>query len=314
MADVVAFGELLVDFHSRGNAAEKSLIGDAGGAPANVLCCLTRLGGSGRFVGKIGTDAFGVFLRQTLNEVGIDTTYLSETSRSLTTLAFVSLDLKGERSFSFMRNPGADLLYEPKDFNPKALDDARYFHFGSLSLTHDPARHATLAAAKMARDRGLIISYDPNWRPLLWPSLEEGVQGMKLGLAYADIVKVSLEELTLLTEQTELTLGAQELLSYGPELVLVTLGEDGCYYQGQSGMSGNVTTKSVRAVDTTGAGDAFLGALLYQLSQQSGRPGDLDEELLRTFLLNANVAGALTASRHGTFRAFPTWVEIQENL
>ena len=218
--DVLALGELLIDFTMHlpvatpldnwGDSGSRSpggtppvvtpsLRGDAGGAPANVLAAVARLGGRAGFIGKVGHDAFGAFLASTLHYYGIDTTGLKESSEVLTTLAFVSLSADGERSFTFNRNPGADTQLSLDDVDLRRLGQTRVFHFGSLSLTHEPSRSTTLAAAKAAKEAGCTVTFDPNWRPPLWDSEAQATSQMLQGIESAHIVKVSAEELTLLT-------------------------------------------------------------------------------------------------------------------
>ena len=232
MPNAICLGEILSDFVS---TQEGVAVGQApafekkpGGAPANVAVGLARLGVSAGFIGKVGRDAFGDFLRETLVENGVDVRFMPRTDAAHTTLAFVSLAAGGERSFVFYRNPGADTQLEPSELDPAYFDGARVFHFGSLSLTHEPARSATLAALDLAKQRGLVISYDPNLREALWPDLDAARSRILSVLPRADVLKVSAEEACFLTGQSDATTGAAQLAAMGPALVLLTLGPGGC--------------------------------------------------------------------------------------
>ncbi len=312
MFDVVALGELLIDFTSAGLSGEGNLQFERnpGGAPANVLTALANLGKKGAFIGMVGQDQFGLFLRDVLVENQIDVSGLKFSSHAHTTLAFVHLDGTGDRSFSFCRNPGADMLLSSKDIDYEIIRHSRIFHFGSLSMTHEPVRSATLAAVQFAKDRGLIISYDPNFRPLLWPSKEEAIKHMKVGLTYADIVKISGEELELITGVADIGQGAAELYTAGCKVILVTLGEEGCYYQ-YSGGKGKLSGYCVNTVDTTGAGDAFLGAFLYKMGDRSlAEICSLPQKEFMDIVDFANAAGALTTTKRGAIPSLPSLADI----
>lgn len=314
MYDVTALGELLIDFTPAGVNDQGCLLfaRNAGGAPANVLAANARLGGRTAFIGKVGDDPMGGFLRKTLEDLGIDTRGLAASPDVNTTLAFVELGEGGERTFGFFRKPGADTCLTFEEVDLSLVREAAIFHFGSLSLTHEPARSATLRTAAKARAWGKIVSFDPNWRPPLWESAEAAVEQMMAGLAYADIVKVSEEEMALLTGQEDLETGSRLLAKDGAALILISLGERGCFYRrGQD--TGHVPAYRVEAVDTTGAGDAFLGAVHHGLRQSTlsdlrSMPLPELQRLLRT----ANAAGALTTTRKGGIPALPTRAEIED--
>lgn len=329
--DVLALGELLIDFKlhlplapsltmpsrsiGSGFHAAPSLHGDAGGAPANVLAAVSRLGGQAGFIGKVGRDGFGDFLTATLRHYGIDVTGLTASAEVLTTLAFVSLNADGERSFSFHRNPGADTQLCLDDINLRLLKQTKVFHFGSLSLTSEPARNTTLAVAKAARQADCIVSFDPNWRSPLWPHQNEAVEQMLRGIKIAHIVKVSEEELLVLTDTSDVRQGAMALLEQGPELVLVTLGSEGCFYANRQGLTGHVPSIPVHAVDTTGAGDAFMGGFLWQFTRDLRQPvASWHRHKLEATVQFANAVGALTASRSGTMSAMPSLSEVHQAL
>ena len=312
MSDVIALGEILIDFTSFGVSDEGNPIFEQnpGGAPANVLACLSKLGHSTSFIGKVGQDQFGIFLEKVLNETGISTKGLVKTDKAGTTLAFVHLDDKGERSFSFNRNPGADLLLEPDEINKQIIDECKIFHFGSVSLTGQPSRTATLEAAGYAKKQDKIISYDPNLRLMLWSSAEKAKKEILNAMPFADIVKVSEEELIFLSGTYDMNLAAKQLLKqYSLKLLIVTLGENGaitCNENGVASMPGYI----VNSVDTTGAGDAFTGAFLYKLLESGKIPENLLVAEMEDFLMFANAAGALTTTKRGAIYAMPEMNEI----
>lgn len=310
--DVLALGELLIDFTPVGKAASGGAVFEQnpGGAPANVLAALARLGGRAAFIGKVGRDQFGNFLRDVLIANGIDAQGLRYTAKASTTLAFVHLDSSGNRSFSFCRKPGADILLEAREVDLTLLEQCSVFHFGSLSLTNEPARSATLHAAKQAKRLGKIISYDPNWRPPLWRNAAAAKKGMELGLVYCDVIKVSETELEFLTGEPDIPRAASRLADIGIQTVLVTLGADGCYFKCRAG-AGHVPSYPVKAVDTTGAGDAFLGAFLFRLCRSGKSPDELLEDEMIDMVRFANAVGALCTTRKGAISAMPEPEEVE---
>lgn len=315
MLDLVALGELLIDFTPAGQSASGNALFERnpGGAPANVVAALTKLGGSGAFIGKVGNDQFGHFLREVLAANRIDTRGLRFSAEANTTLAFVHLDERGDRSFTFYRKLGADSLLRVEDLDLQLIDEAKIFHFGSVSLTHEPARSATLAAARYAKENGKLVSYDPNWRPPLWESEAAAKEGMSLGLRYADLVKLSEVELEFLTGEPHIDRGSGKLAELGISLVVVTLGPKGCYYRSPRG-TGHLPTYDTRVVDTTGAGDAFLGGLLFQLSGLDRSPAELDPPVVTGILKFANAVGALCAAKRGAIPAMPSMEEVNACL
>ena len=307
MADVVAFGELLVDFvptvtgRSLHNA--ETFKKAAGGAPANVAAGLARLGVSSAFMGMVGEDGFGHFLTDTLKNAGVDISPLRFTTQARTALAFVSLRENGEREFLFYRSPSADMLMGPESVDEAAIAAARIFHFGSISLITEPARAGTLHAVSLAHRHGKIVAYDPNLRLSLWPDAHAAREGMRLGLAEADIVKIGMEELTFLTGNSAPLSAARSLWSPRMRLMAVTCGESGSYWlTGEA--HGQVPGFHVEAVDTTGAGDAFMAGLLAGLITEGGVPGDAAR--LESIFRFANAAGALTATGRGAIPSLPT--------
>lgn len=313
MFDVTALGELLIDFTPAGSGTQGDLLfaRKAGGAPANVLAANSRLGGKTAFIGKVGNDLFGKYLKQTLDGQGIDTSGLAVDPEIPTTLAFVQLDAHGDRSFRFYRKPGADILLRPGDFSEDLIRESRIFHFGSVSLTDEPARGTTLGAAAAAKRAGCVVSFDPNYRPPLWNSPEDAAEQIKAALKLADLVKVSEEEMALITGRSEPVEGARVLAEYGASLVLISLGPNGAFYYTRR-YSGIIPTYDVRTVDTNGAGDAFFGAVHYRLRGKTlAQIQNLSREELTDLISFANAAGALTTTRPGAMPAMPVLEEIE---
>mgnify|MGYP000845557707 FL=1 len=315
MYDVVALGELLIDFTPAGKSDNGNALYECnpGGAPANVLACLAELGKKTAFLGKVGDDEFGRFLRDVLAERGICTKGLILDSEANTTLAFVHLHPDGDRSFSFFRKPGADTLLRPDEIDRAQLN-AAIFHFGSLSLTNDPSRSATLTALRWAKEKGMLVSYDPNLRPPLWPSLEEARRQIQAVMRQADLVKISHEELEFLTGTDDLEAGSAQLSrDYGLRLLLVTLGKDGCYFR-LGELNGRVPGFQVQAVDATGAGDGFLGGMLYEILRRGKALEAWTGEEMASSVRFANAIGALVVTRKGGIPAMPKLAEVQRLL
>lgn len=310
MTDILAIGEILIDLTQSGTTQQGIPRFDAnpGGAPANLAVAASRLGASTAFVGKVGRDGFGDFLRNCLAENGVDVTGLVTDPVQRTTLAVVALDSAGERTFSFYRNPSADVNLGAGDISREQLKNTRILHFGSVSLTAEPAREATLFAAKTAKQFGAVISYDPNYRESLWPDRETAVARMTEPLPMVDILKVSDEELPLLTGTKDLEAGTESLAAKGISLVLVTLGPKGAFYRFGS-RTGRVPGVPCQVGDTNGAGDTFFGAALSQLVKAGGL-GALTVPELERILAFANKAASLTTSRHGAIPAMPSLREV----
>jgi fructokinase len=314
MYDVTAIGELLIDFTSTGTDANGVLCyaRHPGGAPANVLAANQKLGGKTAFIGKVGADSFGDFLEKTLRDIGVETQGLIRSADVHTTLAFVQLDEKGDRSFTFYRNPGADTMLKPDEVNESLILGSRMLHFGSVSLSREPARSATLHAIRTAKNAGKIISYDPNDRPLLWEDTDQARRIMREYAAFADIIKVSEEELYLLTGEADPIKGAALLARLGPALVLISMGPKGAFYY-MEGVYGAVPTYDVKTIDTNGAGDAFLGAVHARLRNKSlDEIRGMSRADLENIVAFANAAGALTTTKNGAISAMPTLLEVEE--
>jgi len=321
MPDIVTIGESLIDFLStrRGVLMEETtgFTIAPGGAPANVAAAISKLGGSSGFIGKVGTDSFGVMIRNTLMEVGVDVDQLIMDKSVNTTLAFISVKPNGEPDFVFYRNHcGADLALKQDEIESGYIENAKVLHFGSISFTGEPLRSATIRAIDIARRSGKIVSFDPNLRPSLWESLHDAKVEIERGLHYADIVKLTDTELELITETNSLSRGTDMILKYGPCMVFVTRGKEPCYFK-----SGNVAfeypTFETQLVDATGAGDAFMGGVLLRLNErlQGDKPvSSLRKEEAESILRFANACGAITVTRKGVIPALPTMDEAQRFL
>jgi len=316
MFDVIALGELLIDFTSHGMSENGSPLFEQnpGGAPANVLVALSKLGKNTAFLGMVGIDQFGSFLKNVLIENNVNTEGLKFSETVNTTLAFVHLKKDGDRVFSFYRNPGADMMLTEKDLNLELIKNSKIFHFGSLSLTDEPSRSATLAAVTYAKESGLIISYDPNLRSLLWSSLDEAKKRIISCLKFADILKISEEEFHFITGINDLDIGTEILFNQGISIILITLGEEGCYYKYKGG-SGIVKGFKVNAIDTTGAGDGFLGGILYNLCNMSlSEINDINKESFEQIIKMGNAVGALVTTKKGAIPSMPILDEINNLL
>lgn len=301
MKDVVALGELLIDFAfvSADEAGYPTLKAQPGGAPGNFLAALQAYGCSTAMIGKVGADAFGSRLIQTMQEKGIETRGIVTDPDVFTTLAFVTLDETGNREFSFARKPGADTCLRPEEVATDLIQDARVFHFGTLSLTNEPARTATREAVAAARDSGVLVSYDPNLRKPLWKSEQDAKEQMEWGLHQADIVKISDEEIEFLWGLTPEE-GAQKLLNeFGVRLVYATLGPKGCHFANAQGCGEVASPSGVHVVDTTGAGDIFGGSAMSQFLRLNKAPEALTVEEMRAITRFACCAASLSTQTHG---------------
>ncbi len=310
MTDITAVGEILIDLtqNGRNDQGIPQFAANPGGAPANLAVAAARLGASTAFIGKVGKDSFGTFLRQTLVENQVDVSGMVTDPVQHTTLAVVALDDQGERTFSFYRDPSADVNLSQEEISLAQLKNTKFLHFGSVSLTAEPARSATLYAAQKAKELGALISYDPNYRASLWPSQELAITRMIEPLSMVDVLKVSDEELPLLTGTTDLEEGSWLLAQMGIRLVLVTLGADGAFYR-FDGRTGHIPGVKCRVGDTNGAGDTFFGAALGQLAKYDSLD-DLTVEALERIVALANKAASITTSRHGAIPAMPSYDEV----
>lgn len=314
MYDVVALGELLIDFTESGKSEQGNLLLEVnpGGAPCNVLAMLNHLGKKVAFVGKVGQDMFGNLLKNTLDEVGISSEYLLMDQDIRTTLAFVHTLPDGDREFSFYRNPGADMMLRESEVNPELLKQTKIFHFGTLSMTHDEVRKATKKAIACAKEAGALISFDPNLREPLWSSLDLAKEQMEYGFQQCDILKISDNEIQFVTGEEDYDQGIRILQErYHIPLILLTLGKDGsrAYYRD---MRVEKEGFFVNAIETTGAGDTFCGCSLGYLLEHDLQ--NLTENELEEMLTFANAGAALITLKKGAIRSMPTQQEIQEFL
>ena len=307
---ITAVGEILVDMTetSVDERGIKHFAANPGGAPANVAVAAAKLGAETAFIGCVGDDVFGTMLRDTLVQNGVDVSGLQVSETASTTLAVVTVDAKGERSFSFCRKPGADTRMDGAKAAAAAAGTG-IVHFGSVSLTDPDSRRATVTAVKAAKEAGAIVSYDPNYRASLWADRETAVREMRAPLSLCDIVKISDEETALLTGAQDPKEAARILCEGGAKLVLVTLGAKGALWR-CGGESGVVPGCPVKVADTNGAGDTFFGALLSRIALRGGL-GNLDAQEITGIVAYANRAAALTTSRPGAIPAMPTRSELE---
>lgn len=311
--DVVALGELLIDFTENGVSGQGNPLFEAnpGGAPCNVLAILTKLGDKTAFVGKVGDDFFGKQLKDTLEEVGIDAASLCMDKEIHTTLALVHTFADGDRDFSFYRNPGADMMLTEDEVPEELIRDAKIFHFGTLSMTDEGVRAATKKAIRIAEDAGAVISFDPNLRPPLWKSLDDAKEQVLYGMAHCQILKISDNEIQWLTGEEDFTAGVNWIRSrFQIPLILVSMGRDGsrAYYGDQ--MVEAAPFLQENTIETTGAGDTFGGCVLHYIIHH-GLEG-LTDENLKEMLTFANAAASIITTRKGALRVMPTKEEITE--
>lgn len=321
MTDILTLGELLIDLTEKDTDenGNRKFVAYPGGAPANVAVAASRLGAKTGFIGKVGDDPFGHSLKDTLEKEKVDTKGLFFSHHYQTTMAIVAVGPNGDREFSFYRSPGADTQLKVMQ-SMSALDDygmPKILHVGSLSMTTQPARNATEEAVRYAKEHGVIISYDPNYRPVLWNNEAQAIRMMSILLPYADIIKVADDEMTLLTGTEDYEEGSRILdEDYGVKLVIITLGADGVFVR-CGDIAERVPGVKTDIVDTNGAGDTFLGAMLAKLAERKiGKDknvlDDLTSEELRSYVEYANQAAALTCSRPGAMPAMPTKKEMKK--
>ncbi len=316
MIDVVALGELLIDFAclSTDSDGYPAMAAHPGGAPANFLAALTKFGAKTALLGKVGTDAFGKLLTGTLEKAGIETRGLIVTDDVFTTLAFVTFDEHGDREFSFSRKPGADTCIRFEELDLSLIDEAKVFHFGTLSLTDEPARSATYQAVAYARSKGKLITYDPNLRKPLWRDLEDAKKQLLWGLSQADVVKISDEEVEFLFG-LGVKEGAEYILQNFPvRLVFVTCGADGCYFKNAVAEGKAPSLKNIQVKDTTGAGDIFGGSAVWKLLQKGTDPGSMDKEALQEVVSFACTSAGLSTTKSGGISSIPEYAEVMARL
>ena len=312
MMDVVALGELLIDFTSVSYDADgyPTMAAHPGGAPANFLAALAKFGAKTALLGKVGKDAFGNLLVQTLKNAGIEIKGIVMAEDVFTTLAFVNLDETGDREFSFARKPGADTCISFEELDMSLIDEAKIFHFGTLSLTNDPAKTATQKAIAYAKSKGKLITYDPNLRKPLWGDLEEAKEQLLWGLGQADVVKISDEEVEFLFGMG-VEEGAQHILdTYGVKLVFVTCGANGCFFQNAIAKGHVPSLTNIKVVDTTGAGDIFGGSAVWKLMQYGKAPETLNKEELEDIVSFACASAGCSTTKPGGISSVPSLCDI----
>ena len=311
--DVTALGELLVDFTENGMSEQGNPLLEAnpGGAPCNVLSMLQNLGKRTAFIGKVGADAFGQMLIQTVKEQGIDTENLVTDEEVHTTLAFVHTEEDGDRSFSFYRNPGADMMLKWDEVKPEILDDTRIFHFGTLSMTDEGIEAVTKKAVQKAKEMGAIISFDPNLRPPLWSNLEDAKSRMWYGISQCDILKISDDEIEFLTGTDDIDKGVRIIMEHShPSLICATMGKHGskAYYNGKTVFGEPFLREDT--IETTGAGDTFMACVINSVLENG--IDSLTDKDLQDMLEFANAASSIITTRKGALKVMPKKNEIIE--
>ncbi len=315
--DVVALGELLIDFTNNADSEQGNPMFEAnpGGAPCNVLSMLGNLGNKTAFIGKVGDDFFGRMLKERIEKQGIDTTGLFLDSDVHTTLAFVNKLPNGDRDFSFYRKPGADMMLSASDVDrvKDLLEDTKVFHFGTLSMTDEPAAEATKLAISIAKKNGALISFDPNYRAPLWESEEKALDAMKYGFEQCDILKISDNEVELFTGMKDVEAGARKIKDeFNIPLVFATLGADG-----SMALYGDMVVKkdgykNPATIETTGAGDTFCACAVDYICRNGLK--DISEDMLLTCLDYANAAASIITTRRGALSVMPTRQEVEKFL
>ena len=311
--DVVALGELLIDFTENGISGQGNSIYEAnpGGAPCNVLGMLAKAGRKTAFIGKVGQDIFGNRLKATLKEVGIDTSGLIMDETVRTTLAFVETLADGDRNFSFYRNPGADMMLKEEDLLVNLLENTKIFHFGTLSMTHEDVRQATKRAIQIAKESGAVISFDPNLRTPLWKTLDEAREQAAYGFSKCDILKISDNEIQWFTGKEDYDAGIRKLRSqYEILLILLSMGKSGsrAYYKDLRIEAAPFLQENT--IETTGAGDTFGGCCLHHVLKYG--LNNMDEERLYRMLTFANGAASIITTRKGALRMMPELHEVEK--
>lgn len=315
MLDVVALGELLIDFTSNGLSGQGNMMFEAnpGGAPCNVLSMLANLGKKTAFIGKVGQDIFGQLLADVVRNQGIDVSNLSFDKEVSTTLAFVHTKEDGDRSFSFYRNPGADMMLRRDDIDAELIKDTRIFHFGTLSMTDDEVAGATKYAVDKAKAAGAIISFDPNYRPLLWKDANKAREGIWYGISKCDVLKIADDEIEFLTGKSDIDEGIAAIKDkYSPKIICATLGKNGSkVYYGDKVVFAEPFVRD-DTIETTGAGDTFMACVLNFVLENG--IDDLSEDKLYDMLRFANAAASIITTRKGALKVMPTRQEVEEYI
>ena len=311
--DVVALGELLIDFTENGLSGQGNPLLEAnpGGAPCNVLAMLNKLGRKTAFIGKVGNDQFGKMLKEVVEESGTDVSGLAMDEQVHTTLAFVHTFPDGDREFSFYRNPGADMMLTKEEVDPELIKKARIFHFGTLSSTHAGVRVATRYAIDVAKENGLLVSFDPNLREPLWESLDQAKEEILYGMSKCDILKISDNEMEFMTGTTDYNKGVEMLREqFDIPLICVTLGREGsrAFYKDMIVEAAPFVREDT--IETTGAGDTFEACTLNYILEHGLE--DLTEENLKEMLTFANAGASIITTRKGALKVMPEKEEIEK--
>lgn len=313
--DVVALGELLIDFTENGTSVQGNPIYEAnpGGAPCNVLAMLNKVGKKTAFIGKVGQDIFGKRLKAVLEETGIDVSNLIMDADLRTTLAFVETFADGDRDFSFYRNPGADMMLREEELHADLLRDTRIFHFGTLSMTHEEVRRATKTAIRIAKESGAFISFDPNLREPLWKSLDEAKEQVAYGLSQCDILKISDNEIRWFTGEEDFDAGIAKLKrEFDIALIMLSMGKDGsrAYYRDLCVEAAPFLQENT--IETTGAGDTFGGCCIYHVLKYG--LDNFDEGKLKEMLTFANAAASIITTKKGALRVMPDAADVERMI
>ena len=311
--DVLTLGELLIDFTDNGKSAQGNTLFEAnpGGAPCNVLAMLNRLGKKTAFIGKVGNDQFGKMLKEVVEESGTDVSGLAMDEQVHTTLAFVHTFPDGDREFSFYRNPGADMMLTKEEVDPEIIKNARIFHFGTLSSTHAGVREATRYAIDVAKENGLLVSFDPNLREPLWENLDQAKEEILYGMSRCDILKISDNEMEFMTGTTDYNKGVEMLREqFDIPLICVTLGREGsrAFYKDMIVEAAPFVREDT--IETTGAGDTFEACTLNYILEHGLE--DLTEENLKEMLTFANAGASIITTRKGALKVMPEKAEIEK--
>lgn len=313
--DVVALGELLIDFTENGISEQGNpmLEANPGGAPCNVLSMLQELNRSTAFIGKVGNDNFGRMLMEVVSGHGIDVSGLAFDNEVHTTLAFVHTAPDGDRSFSFYRNPGADVMLTENDVPEEIIANSKLFHFGTLSMTHEASGNATKKALRIAHENGLMVSFDPNLRPPLWKNLDDARKAMSYGFEHCDILKISDDEILFFTGEKDIAAGVEKIKKeYDIKLILATMGKDGSMAFYKDMRIAEQSFISDKTIETTGAGDTFMGIALHNILEKGLEA--MREDDLRELLKMANAGASIITERRGALKVMPKRQEVMERM
>ena len=315
--DIITIGEVLIDFFAVQSGVKFREVSEfrriAGGAPANVAVGASRLGKNTAFIGRVGYDEFGFYLRDVIAQNKVNVEMMQFDKESRTGLAFISLPTPTTREFLFYRNPGADMFLDWKQFNNELIKNTRILHFGSITLINKTSKESTLKAVMTAKDSGAVISYDPNLRIDLWPDKDAAKKQIFEVLPIADVLKINDDELEFMTETSDLKEGAKKLLKYGIKIIIVTLGSKGSFYL-TGHFSGIIPTFDVVTVDTTGCGDSFTSGFLSFLAENDLENLASDHEKMKSILITATAAASLTSMKKGVIPSLPYKSEVEAFL